>query len=102
MLRVGSIRRLKTAGGVVLACGVLVAGCGRHAPEPGGEGSAAAPPAASRVERGKYLVTILACNDCHTPLQMGPSGPQPDMSRMLSGHPESLRSASASRLSTER
>lgn len=46
---------------------------------------------AKRVERGKYLVTIMACNDCHTPLKMGPKGPEPDMSRMLSGHPESMK-----------
>jgi hypothetical protein len=36
------------------------------------------------------LVTIGGCNDCHTPLKMGPKGPEPDMSRMLSGHPESF------------
>lgn len=46
--------------------------------------------AAEKLERGKYLVTIAACNDCHTPLKMGPNGPEPDMSRMLSGHPENL------------
>jgi len=40
------------------------------------------------VERGKYLVEAIGCNDCHTPLKMGPNGPEPDMSRMLSGHPE--------------
>jgi len=33
----------------------------------------------------------MACNECHTPLQMGPNGPAPDMTRMLSGHPESLK-----------
>jgi hypothetical protein len=42
-------------------------------------------------ERGKYLVTILACNDCHTPFKMGPKGPEPDMTKMLSGHPESAK-----------
>ena len=44
----------------------------------------------SPVERGRYLVTIMGCNDCHTPLKMGVNGPEPDMSRMLSGHPSSL------------
>ena len=44
-----------------------------------------------RVERGKYLVTIGGCNDCHTPFKMGPNGPEPDMTRMLSGHPESMK-----------
>ena len=39
----------------------------------------------SPVERGKYLVTIQDCNGCHTPWIDG----KPDMTRMLSGHPES-------------
>jgi hypothetical protein len=42
------------------------------------------------VKRGEYLVTVAVCNDCHTPLVMGPNGPEPDMSRMLSGHPQDL------------
>src|SRR6185295_9442959 len=46
--------------------------------------------ARGHVERGRYLVTIGGCNDCHTPLKMGPKGPKPDMTRMLSGHPESF------------
>lgn len=48
-------------------------------------------PGGSRLERGKYLVTILGCNDCHTPFKMGPKGPEPDWTRMLSGHPESMK-----------
>lgn len=46
--------------------------------------------AAALVQRGEYLVTIIGCNDCHTPLKMGSNGPEPDMSRMLSGHPQDL------------
>jgi len=45
---------------------------------------------ASRVERGKYLVSIMGCTDCHTPLKMGAKGPEPDMERFLSGHPEQI------------
>lgn len=45
---------------------------------------------AQQIERGKFLVTIGDCNGCHTPLKMGPKGPEPDMSRMLSGHPQDL------------
>ncbi len=52
-----------------------------------GAGAAAAP---TPVERGAYLVKIMSCNDCHTPLKMGPKGPEPDMSRLLSGHPEGI------------
>jgi mono/diheme cytochrome c family protein len=44
-----------------------------------------------RIARGKYLVTFGGCNDCHTPLKMTDRGPVPDMSRMLSGHPESMK-----------
>jgi mono/diheme cytochrome c family protein len=44
-----------------------------------------------KVIRGQYLVTIAGCNDCHTPLKVGPSGGgERDLSRMLSGHPEQL------------
>ena len=46
---------------------------------------------ADMVKRGEYLVTILGCNDCHTPWIMGPGGPAPDMSRMLSGHPSDVK-----------
>ena len=44
----------------------------------------------AQVARGKYLVRIAACHDCHTPWKAGPNGPEPDMDRGLSGHPESL------------
>jgi hypothetical protein len=39
-------------------------------------------------ERGRYLVSIMGCHDCHTPFKMGPNGPEPDMARALTGHPE--------------
>jgi mono/diheme cytochrome c family protein len=42
------------------------------------------------VQRGEYLVKIMGCNDCHTPWKMGPQGPEPDMTRFLSGHPEQI------------
>jgi hypothetical protein len=55
-----------------------------------GAGNAAqqAEPAETPAERGQYLTTVLGCNDCHTPFKMGPTGPEPDMTRMLSGHPQ--------------
>lgn len=43
---------------------------------------------ANMVKRGRLLVTAGSCNDCHTPWNMTETGPVPDMSRMLSGHPE--------------
>jgi hypothetical protein len=44
-----------------------------------------------RVERGKYLVAFGTCTDCHTPHKMGPNGPEPDLTRFLSGHPEEAK-----------
>ena len=41
-----------------------------------------------QIARGKYLVDIMGCHDCHTPMKLGPNGPEWDMSRALSGHPE--------------
>ena len=46
------------------------------------------------VERGKYLVETAGCNDCHTPYKNG----QPDMSRMLMGHPQEIKITALSRL----
>jgi hypothetical protein len=50
----------------------------------------AMPTPKTQLERGAYLVTIGGCHDCHTPLKMGPNGPEPDMAKMLSGHPAGL------------
>jgi hypothetical protein len=43
-----------------------------------------------QIARGKHLVEIMGCHDCHTPVKLGPNGPEPDRSRALSGHPEQL------------
>ena len=44
----------------------------------------------ARVERGAYLVGMMGCNDCHTPWKVGPQGPEPDMTRALTGHPQDM------------
>lgn len=68
-------------GGLLLAAAILtVTGTSAEAARPN--------PA---VERGRYLVTVAGCNDCHTPFKMGERGPEPDMTRMLSGHPQSMQ-----------
>jgi len=62
-------------------------GCGQppaSAPAP----APAAAPAQSQVEHGHQLIIGGGCHDCHTPKMIGPNGPEADMSRMLSGHPE--------------
>jgi hypothetical protein len=66
---------------VVLSGALARAG---SSPEPAPAGTDA------RLERGAYLVRIMGCNDCHTPWTMGPRGPEPDMSRALTGHPASI------------
>jgi mono/diheme cytochrome c family protein len=58
-------------------------------------GTIAATSGTGREARGKYLVNAIGCNDCHTPLKMGPKGPEPDMSRVLSGHPEQMGALTA-------
>lgn len=45
------------------------------------------PKIAAMIERGKYLVTIGSCNDCHSPKIMTPQGPAVDESKLLSGSP---------------
>jgi mono/diheme cytochrome c family protein len=61
--------------------------------------SAEASAVQAQVARGKYLVTIGGCNDCHTPLAIGPKGPEPDMTRMLTGHPADVAMPPAPALS---
>ena len=64
----------------------LASGLGRAVSTPPGPQDQ--PPAqAAPVQRGAYLVRAMGCNDCHTPWKLGPKGPEPDMSRALSGHP---------------
>lgn len=43
------------------------------------------------IARGAYLVGSTGCHDCHTPWTMGPKGPEPDMSRALTGHPQDVK-----------
>jgi mono/diheme cytochrome c family protein len=58
---------------------------------------------AEQLERGKYMVTIGGCHDCHTPWVLQPDGnPGPDMSRALSGHPQQLRIDSPLQLNSDR
>jgi hypothetical protein len=49
------------------------------------------PAPSDQIQRGAYLARIGGCNACHTPLKMTASGPVPDTSRLLSGHPQDLK-----------
>jgi mono/diheme cytochrome c family protein len=53
------------------ALAFLLAGCAARSDD-----------AAAQVERGRYLVSIMGCSDCHTP---GGFSPKPDMTRFLGG-----------------
>ena len=46
-----------------------------------------APTEAELVKRGEYLVTIMGCNDCHSPKIMTDHGPDLDTKLLMSGHP---------------
>lgn len=45
------------------------------------------PAEADLLQRGEYLLAIMDCDVCHTPKNMAPDGPVPDMTRRLSGYP---------------
>ena len=71
---------------------MALASCNRSTNDAAPATTTAPAPAAtaqSQVERGKMLVIGGGCHDCHTPKIMTPKGPEADMSKMLSGHPES-------------
>jgi cytochrome c553 len=80
-----SITVLATIGAIVVSCnqddkknnGALIAGVSTPSQE-------------QLIERGQYLVAIMACNDCHSPKKFGPNGPEFDSTRLLSGHPSDL------------
>ena len=57
----------------------LIAGCTTKSTEP------------SPVERGKYLVMAGGCGDCHSPKVFTAAGPAPDVARLLSGYPASVK-----------
>lgn len=46
---------------------------------------------AALVKRGARLVAEGDCITCHTPFKMGAKGPEKDVARGLSGHPEELK-----------
>jgi len=74
---------LTFAAAATLTLALNLGACARH-PAP------AADATADRVARGRQLVSIGGCNDCHTPMKFDAElgMPVPDMTRMLSGHPE--------------
>src|SRR5262245_10137361 len=73
-----------------LVAGTLLAAACNSASAPQPPAAPAAPVAAIAeppAAKGKYLVTVGGCDDCHTPKVFGPDGAKLDMTRRLSGHP---------------
>jgi mono/diheme cytochrome c family protein len=81
--------------GTALMAAVVAAGCSDARISQPVSAAGGSQPA---VARGEYLVKTIGCGDCHTPMKMGPSGPEPDLSRLLSGHPEQLGPLTAPQL----
>lgn len=88
-----SIRTLPAAASALTLAAGLLAATAVPAAEPA-PGAKLGPQA----KRGLYLVSTAGCHDCHTPFKIGPKGPEPDMSRALSGHPQSLQMPPAPQL----
>jgi hypothetical protein len=74
-----------------LALVLVIAACNQQQSSEAPNASAA--PQQTHIERGKHLVDTSGCHDCHTPKKLGPRGPEPDMDRALSGHPENVKLA---------
>ncbi len=79
-------RRLARLGALAAAAATLPVLAQTAAPVADASGMTVA-----QAARGKYLVDTSGCIDCHTPFKMGANGPEPDMTRHLSGHPEALK-----------
>jgi cytochrome c553 len=77
------IRRGWLWGSVAAVIALLAAGTGQAQQRAGG-----APAAGASVDRGKYLVSITGCHDCHSPKSQGMT---PDPARPLSGRPSTTK-----------
>jgi mono/diheme cytochrome c family protein len=91
------VARAALIGSVSISAGLAAWFAGSHradaapAKAPAERAPAAAQPAPALVARGQQLVLTSGCHDCHTPLKMGANGPEPDMTRALSGHPAAMQ-----------
>jgi len=75
--------------GVLVVAGVwMIAGLASTVNAEGSKAKGASP---ERIARGKYLVQLGGCTDCHSPKIMSPNGPVPDPIKAFSGHQESVK-----------
>jgi len=74
--RTRHIMRSLVIGGIITAVSAAAIGGGTKA---GSEKEAL-------IERGRHLVVVAGCHDCHSPKVRGPNGPAPHPMKLLSGH----------------
>lgn len=107
----GSISLIRTRAALavtVLAIAAVIGACqnARSGNQPARDSAAPAAahdtgtsvPHSGSVDRGRYLVAVTGCSDCHTPFKLGSQGPEPDLTRRLAGHPQELKMPPAPKL----
>ena len=68
---------------------VMMAACAQQPAAPAEPAMTPDQIAAAQVEHGRLLIAGGGCHDCHSPKVFESGAPEPDMTRALSGHPES-------------
>ena len=68
---------------------VMMAACAQQPAAPAEPAMTPEQIAAAQVEHGRLLIAGGGCHDCHSPKVFESGAPEPDMTRALSGHPES-------------
>lgn len=92
-----------TAAALVASLAIIVAANASRPAAPPPKAAKQKMTRAEQIERGKYLVTIGGCHDCHTPWIIHPDGkPGPDMTRALSGHPQDFVIKAANEFKSDR
>ncbi|HEY2347666.1 MAG TPA: diheme cytochrome c-553 [Puia sp.] len=82
------MRKLFIAGGILaFASGIFFTSCVNHSAT--NEKTTIVMDSAEKVRRGEYLVSIIGCDDCHSPKRLGPMGPEIIPELRLSGYPSS-------------
>jgi hypothetical protein len=82
-----------------LTLGLVVTSCKNESPADGKEVKAEVKQTitdidtTNMVERGRYLVSAIGCEDCHSPKKLGPTGPQIIEELRFSGYPSDRPSA---------
>src|SRR5207237_2910330 len=80
-----------------LPIAVAISACDQPAPPQAAPPAPAAAPAQTPAQRGAVPVQVGGCHDCHTTKKLGPNGPEPDMDKALSGHPEGIKITTANK-----